>query len=396
MHIALFSPAWPLEKSQNGIVTYCHWMKRGLEGEGHRVSIICGGLDSSEPVKDVYLAKASRWDRMQQRWIDREGSTQHGPYAFARVLARTILRIHRSDPIDIIEMEESFGWCDYVRRLTNIPLVVKLHGPAFLSIVGAELETPEAREKIRREGDALRRSIAIVAPVSSTLDETLAYYQLSPKLSAHVVNPLTMGENTPVWRLADCDPNLLLFVGRFDSRKGADVVLRSFLLALKRHPQLKLIFVGPDRGLRLSDGSMVSFRQFLESFFPPQLRESVDYRGSMSNFAICELRTRAFLTIVASRWENPGYTLLEAMYQGCPVLCSDAGGCRETVQDGVTGRLARSESVADFAAKISEIVDNQGVAAQLGEAARRVVLNQYSIKRVAVESLNLYRRVLSH
>ena len=30
MHIAMWSPAWPLEKYQNGIVTYVHWMKREL------------------------------------------------------------------------------------------------------------------------------------------------------------------------------------------------------------------------------------------------------------------------------------------------------------------------------------------------------------------------------
>ena len=35
MHIAFWSPSWPLQKNHNGIVTYTDQMKRELEARGH-------------------------------------------------------------------------------------------------------------------------------------------------------------------------------------------------------------------------------------------------------------------------------------------------------------------------------------------------------------------------
>ena len=31
LHIALWSPAWPLAQYQNGIITYVHWMRQALQ-----------------------------------------------------------------------------------------------------------------------------------------------------------------------------------------------------------------------------------------------------------------------------------------------------------------------------------------------------------------------------
>ena len=40
MHIALFSPAWPIGRAPNGIVTYVDALRTGLHAQGHRVSIV--------------------------------------------------------------------------------------------------------------------------------------------------------------------------------------------------------------------------------------------------------------------------------------------------------------------------------------------------------------------
>jgi glycosyltransferase involved in cell wall biosynthesis len=101
------------------------------------------------------------------------------------------------------------------------------------------------------------------------------------------------------------------------------------------------------------------------------------------------------VTVVASRWENPGYTLLEAMLQGCPVVSTDAGGCPESVLNGVTGRLAKSEDVEDYVAQLRLVLDDPEGAAALGAAARHHVADQHSAAIVAAKSVDLYARVVS-
>ena len=71
---------------------------------------------------------------------------------------------------------------------------------------------------------------------------------------------MTMVDDTPLWHLDTCDKNTILFVGRFDVRKGADIVLKAFRLILKAFPSAKLIFVGPDVGLPGANGRTNSIR----------------------------------------------------------------------------------------------------------------------------------------
>jgi glycosyltransferase involved in cell wall biosynthesis len=198
-----------------------------------------------------------------------------------------------------------------------------------------------------------------------------------------------------LWSLAGCERDTILFVGRFDLRKGADVLLKALLLVLQKRPAVKLIFVGPDRGLPGSDGKLVHFETYCDHLFPPHLRTRVDYRGRLANREIATLRTSAMLTVIASRWENQGYTVLEAMFQGCPIVSSDAGGCPESIINGVTGRLAKSEDPEDFAAQILAMLDDPERARLLGQAARQHVIDVHSPDKVAASSLLMYQKVIA-
>ena len=398
MHIAFWSPAWPLEKYQNGVITYVHWMKRELERQGHKISVFTGELDSSTREANVYhVTNVHRplWIRAKRRLLRSKLPTEHDVFDFSTAIAAQILEVHRDSPIDVIEMEESFGWFADIGKLTRIPLLVKLHGPSFLSLVEEELATPFGRERVDREGNALKWATAIVAPSQSTLVSTLQRYELTPMDKGHIVNPMTMDDDTPLWRLDACDPNTILFVGRFDLHKGADVVLKAFRSVLRVFPSAKLIFAGPDIGLPGEDGRRIQFDSYRDSLFPAELRDRVDFRGRLANKEVAKLRTQAMVTVVASRWESQGYTLLEAMLQGCPVVSTDAGGCAESVAHGVNGLLAKSGVAEDFAAQVCAILEDPQRAALMGQVARRHVLQQHSAARVAAASVEIYDKIIA-
>ncbi len=396
MHVALFSPAWPLERYHNGIVTYVHWMRRELERLGHRVSVFTGVGEAAADDPHVHLVRLGLLGRIRRRLRQRGIPADAEVFEWGRVIASSVLAVHRRQPIDVIEMEESFGWFGDVGRMTGIPVLVKLHGPAFLSLVDEELATPKGTERVRREGVALAEASAIAAPAATTLAHTTVHYRLDPAIRAHVVNPLTLAADTPRWRLDACEPQTLLFVGRFDRRKGGDLVLQAFALLLRERPTLKLVFVGPDEGLIQPDGSRVHFATFRDRTLTPVQALQVDNRGRLPNAEIAALRTRAMVTVIASRWENQGYTALEAMAQGCPVVATAVGGNPESVIHEQTGLLARPEDPVDLAVQIAAILERPDAAARLGAAAHRHVIEHHSSGKVAKESLALYERVIAH
>ena len=396
LHVALVAPAWPPELSSNGIVTYVRWMRQGLLARGCRVSVVAFAVAPECVDADVHQIAAEKSAVAALLWIaNRVTGKKPSAYDCGAQIASTIARVHAVSPIDIIEMEESFGWAATVAQATRLPVVVKLHGPAFLHLVEEELETPFGQEKVRREGAALAQLPYLVSPSRGHLVETLARYALVPSIAEHLVNPLATDRDAKLWDRASCDPHLLLFVGRFDKVKGGDVVIRAFQMLWRKQPALRLLFVGPDPGLLQPDGTRIGIEQFIAGLGGAEFASSVRVCGRLPPASIAAFRTQAACTVVASRCESQGYTALEAMLQGCPLVCTDASGLRELVDDGRNGLKVRVGDAEDLAVKVEQILASPDLAASLGAQARRFVLEHHDPEGVAARALEIYAQAIS-
>jgi glycosyltransferase involved in cell wall biosynthesis len=394
MHVAFWSPGWPLKKFQNGIVTYVHWTQKELQRRGHEVSVFTGegGPSAGEIGVSHVQMRPARWRNLAQRLKGHRFLPGHEVFRFSESIAAAMARVHQRNPIDIVDMEESFGWFADIESATSIPTLPRLHGPAFLSLVQDELQTPFSQEKIAREGRALSSAKALTSPCALTLKQTIERYGLKPLDSRVIANPINVDSDTPVWDLKRCRRDTILFVGRIDLRKGADIVLKAFHLLSENRHALNLVMVGPDRGILQEDGTVLKYADYCKKVLPPGFENRVSFLGPRENREIAQLRTRAMVTVIASRWENQGYTVLEAMLQGCPVVSSDAGGIPEYLEDGISGRLARSEDPADFARKLGDMLDDPQAAAALGATARRNISDRHSTGNIIQELLQMYDR----
>lgn len=96
-----------------------------------------------------------------------------------------------------------------------------------------------------------------------------------------------------------------------------------------------------------------------------------------------ELLAASHVYLCASQVETFGQAVVEAMACGLPAVVTDCGGPAETVADGVTGTVVRSRRPEDLAQAISDILDDESLRRQMGENARRRVLDNYSLERFA-------------
>ena len=394
MHIALYSPAWPASEHSNGIITYVAHLRDELQRQGHRVSVFTAVLTGPNADRDVHLVQYTRSlpERIYRKLQNTLSSGPAPVSEWGRFIGRKILEVHRSDPIDVIEMEESFGWCADVQAVTSLPLVVKLHGPAFLDLLD-EARTPDGIRKIAAEGAALAKMPCITSPSSNTLEQTLKRYGLSPRLAETVPNPMVSAPAQDWWSLDRCDRRTVLFVGRFDLRKGGDIVLRAFHKLLASDPTLHLVFAGPDRGVPL-DGNVVDLPTYVDSLFSTSQRERIQYLGKQSPSEIPALRQRAMVTLVASRWDNQPNTALEAMMQGCPVVAIDTGGVGEIIEHEHSGLLAKPDDLDDFCAQIASMLANPEAAAQMGQRGREATSERHGVAKLAGDTLAVYRRAI--
>src|SRR5205807_7044373 len=70
---------------------------------------------------------------------------------------------------------------------------------------------------------------------------------------------------------------------------------------------------------------------------------------------------------------------LEAMAMGLPVVANEDGGTGEQVIDGLTGFLV--EQPVRMAERVAELLNNQALRRAMGEAARKVALERFSMEK---------------
>ncbi len=101
--------------------------------------------------------------------------------------------------------------------------------------------------------------------------------------------------------------------------------------------------------------------------------EAVDPRLELPDDYRC-----ADVCVQASRAEGLGFSVLEAMACGAPVVAADVGGLRETVLEGRTGWLYPPGDAPALARTIAAVLGNRGEASRRAIAAREFVRENFA------------------
>jgi glycosyltransferase involved in cell wall biosynthesis len=81
--------------------------------------------------------------------------------------------------------------------------------------------------------------------------------------------------------------------------------------------------------------------------------------------------------------EAYGMAILEAAARGLPVVAGDAGGVGDIVRHGETGLLAETGDAREFADAVQNLLDDPGLRAKMGAAARRVTSAEHGLDAAA-------------
>jgi len=275
---------------------------------------------------------------------------------------------------------------------------VRLHGPWFLNGRFYDLDEP-ARQNRRRqkwEGRSIQHAELVTAPSTEVLQLVKDHYGFSLPASRIIRNSLGTAGDKEMWSITTCSKNSLLFVGRFDRLKGGDLVLRVFAELAASYPELKLTFVGPDRGVVQADGKMSSFEQFVGNNFPAWLRPRIEFCGELKHLEVMALRRKHFATIIASQREIMPYSLLEAMSLGCPLIATSVGGIPELIQDQRNGLLVPSQDVKAMIAACKKLLDDHTLAARLGQQAWQDCHRLYGPDNIATQTISAYNQAIDN
>lgn len=177
---------------------------------------------------------------------------------------------------------------------------------------------------------------------------------------------------------------LILFLGRFDQKKGIELLVEAFSEVALHRADVHLLLVGG------GDGDYV--KQIVGMLQDRGMTHRSTYTGMVSDQEKMEALADADLFVLPSRGENFGIAVVEAMACGLPVIISDQVGIwKEIAGAGIVTRCDPSE-IADA---LERLVDDPVLRRRLGEHAKQLAEIHFSQDRMAERMEEAFNRIVA-
>ncbi|CAG0937502.1 D-inositol 3-phosphate glycosyltransferase [Thermoflexales bacterium] len=188
-----------------------------------------------------------------------------------------------------------------------------------------------------------------------------------------------LGVDTKLFRpLSLPKENFIVSVGMINPQKGFDFLIRGLaLVEQNRRPTLVIICNNADERER---AYLTALAQ--------QLQVTVEIRSLIPDEELVRLYNQARLTVYTPVMEPFGFVPIESMACQTPVVGVREGGVRESVTEGVTGRLVDRDPAA-LAATLNTLLDRADEIDRLGKNGRTCVEAQWTWDK-SVENIEHY------
>jgi glycosyltransferase involved in cell wall biosynthesis len=115
--------------------------------------------------------------------------------------------------------------------------------------------------------------------------------------------------------------------------------------------------------------------------------------GTISD-ALVELYAQSDIFVLPSDLETFGKVLAEALASGVPAVTTDAVGCGEVIEHGVTGLIAPVGDVLELASAVEKLANDQELRNRLGANGPNSA-KKWHINEITQQYENLYRKIIS-
>jgi len=396
MKIAFVNPEYPPLSGfgHGGIASFIYTMASALSSMGHHVHILLrdGTVPDALPSEITIHYYKFEQRHGQFRYIDRffRDGTVVWEQGNARSIYSILNRIWITDGLDAVEFADYLGLAHETR---SAPFGHCIHFQTPQEIVDELNQTLITSSRKRRHAFERRAlfTTSVYRSSSEALKEIMCrrYGILHDQVTV-LRNPIdTMIYDTIEKKHAFEKRIDILFVGRLERRKGAELIQRSIKRILHLDPAVNVTFAG-----ETELGDALSYRNAIERSLDENERGRVWFIGPVRHEELPPLYCRSSVLFMPSLFDNAPLTLLEAMAAKLPVVASDTGGINEIIHNGRTGLLFRPGDIESMLDCFSTLIKNKETAFTMAENAYTDVRTTHSPQTIAEQSLRLYESIV--
>lgn len=213
--------------------------------------------------------------------------------------------------------------------------------------------------------------------------EASEFYEVTknrPEITDVIPNPAINRESVSYGTM-ELPDNCIVSAGRFQYRKGFDVLIKAFSIVQKKYPYYKLVIFG--------DGE--ERNNLLNLVKKLNLTKSVLLPGNVNN--VMENSKNAEMFVLSSRSEGIPNILIEALLEGIPCISTDCspGGARLLLNNGDSGLLVPNEDYEALASAIIEYIEDPLLKEQKAGNATKWISN-FDSKEIGDKWLSFFNK----
>lgn len=364
-------------------------MARAVANLGHTVSIYTTNQDGADEL-DVPLNQPLMRDKVETRYLPIQSPRFWGT-------SLPLLRLLRRDVrgFDIVHIHSLYLFHDlvagYYCRKYGVPYLISPHGAldpfiyrrhrirksiAEFLFENRNIQHAEAIHFTTREEMMLARPytfnrLGLVVPLGLDLGE---YEQLPPSGMFRSLYP-QVGER-----------KLILFLGRINFKKGLDILVEAFAGVRRERQDVHLVIAGPD-----NEGFGAHVRRWVNE---AGVADRVLFPGMLTGEKKLMAMRDADLFVLASRSENFGIAVVEAMACGVPVVISNRVNIWREIHEENAGLVVPCDAQS-FAVAIGKSLEDRTCASQMGEKGRALVRKRFQWSSIRTQLERAYEDILS-
>ncbi len=175
------------------------------------------------------------------------------------------------------------------------------------------------------------------------------------------------------------DTLALMMVGNLIPYKGHAVLLEALAMILPTQKHIQFYFVGENRGIQKH------LQQLAQELM---IAEQIFFLGRRTD--IPALLSAMDIYVHASFEEGSSNALLEAMAAELPIIATNVGGNKETLENGKHGILIPPSNPEQLKIALLDLIADKKLQTRLSRSAKNYVNQTYSIEQMVNSHIQLY------
>jgi glycosyltransferase involved in cell wall biosynthesis len=392
---------------------YVRLLSRELAGMGHRVDV-WSGQPYPELLGDVGLVEVPSLDlwneKTYRRWprlselvdpinVSEYASTVTGgfpePITFCRRVARRFRSNGYARKYDVIHDNQSLG-PGLLSLRDCLPVVATIHHPTTMDRRIALESTPSWKLKyglarwytfLRTQMRVSRHLDRVMTVSEASVADLHRDYGIRRDRLRNVGNGIAVDVFRPIPAIPRREDRLITTLSADQPLKGFPYLVEALGILRRDRPGIELTVIG-------APGMKTDTRERIQRL---GLERAIRFTGKVEAEEIARRYAESTVAVVSSLYEGFGFPAGEAMACEVPVVSTSAGALPEVVgHDGACGVLVEPASPEALARGIAGLLDAPGERRRaMGAAGRRRVLAQFTWRRAAERTVEVYREAIA-